>query len=177
MKTTINKEFFEKWKDKDVVMWCKKKEYAEEFCRLMDENGLETYDGSSFLFKNTWELFEDLTVYEFNSGNYSNKESCLEDNYTILDFEDYIIEESVISKVYVLTEYYNNGAVWEDIRERETIVKVFKDLNDALKYRGRNFKKNVNAELYSDGYLYISEDEDLEEEHYLNYRIYEVEVR
>ena len=81
------------------------------------------------------------------------------------------------TKAYVLTEYYNNGAVWEDIRERETIVKVFKDLNDALKYRGKNFKKNVNAELYSDGYLYVSEDEDLEEEHYLNYRIYEVELQ
>ena len=30
MKTTIDKEFFEKWKDKDVAMWCKKKEYAKD---------------------------------------------------------------------------------------------------------------------------------------------------
>ena len=110
MKTTIDKEFFEKWKNKDVAMWCKKKEYAEEFCRLMDENGLETYDGSSFLFKNTWELFEDLTVYEFNTGNYSNKKGCSENGYTLLDFEDYIVKEKMTKQelVELLAENFIN---------------------------------------------------------------------
>ena len=48
MKTTINKEFFKDWKDEKVVMWCKKEEYAIEFCRLMHEQGLKWRGGGSY---------------------------------------------------------------------------------------------------------------------------------
>lgn len=93
MKTTINKEFFEQWKDKDVAMWCKKEEYAKEFCKLMAENGLRWNIGESYLGGNYWDDYTIETAYSFNIGEYCYKEWYKNEDYTILDFEDYIIKE------------------------------------------------------------------------------------
>lgn len=102
MKTTIDKDFFEKWKNKKVAMWCKKKEYAEEFCKLMHEQGLVWKSGSSCKTLTHWNIIKENTVYEFGKevfcGDITKYE---EDGYTILDFEDYIVKEKMTKKELV----------------------------------------------------------------------------
>lgn len=101
MKTTIDKEFFEKWKDKEVAMWCKKKEYAEEFCKLMHEQGLKWSTGRSYLDSNYWDDYTAETAYEFNTGHFAELNLPEINNYTILDFEDYIVKEKMTKRELV----------------------------------------------------------------------------
>ena len=121
MKTTIDKEFFEKWKDEKVAMWCKKKEYAEEFCRLMDENNLTWSTGESYLKYNYWNDCTIETAYSFNIGGYCSKEWCRNDGYTILDFEDYIVHEQ---------ETRNTSKVQKHLELCNEIHKTYKSKNE-----------------------------------------------
>ena len=94
MKTIIDKEFFEKWKDKDVVMWCQTEEEAKEFCKLMHENGLRWFLGKSYLEETNWEKEGELICYEFNLGVCDAMYGYeIDEDYTVLNFEDYIIYE------------------------------------------------------------------------------------
>lgn len=183
MWTTINREFFEKWKDIDVVMLCKTKEYAEEFCRLMHYQGLSWNIGDKFTKKyvtdSFWDAFKSSTAYDFNTGKFCNVEWYLEKDYTILDFEDYIddsIDDCTDTTIYVLTQYCGNVGM-KDEPENEKILKAYKDLSRALEYDNREFKKSNGYKFCGEDYLYISKDEDLGNGDYLNYRIYEVELR
>lgn len=110
MKTTINKEFFEKWKNKDVVMWCKKEEYAEEFCKIMHKQGLKWCTSDGYLEKNRWHVHYELTVYLFNTGYFTELNLPEINNYTILDFEDYIVKEKMTKQelVELLAENFIN---------------------------------------------------------------------
>lgn len=92
MKTTIDKEFFEKWEDKEVVMHCKTKSEANEFCRILDKNGRRWVNGSPY-FLNNWALYKEQTCYEWNEGKYSPYVIYKDLGYTILEFEDYIVDE------------------------------------------------------------------------------------
>lgn len=93
IKTRIDEAFFDGWQNKDVVMWCKKTEYAKEFCRLMNEQGLKWHDETSYLKVKMWYIHKEKTAYGFNNGNYCSKEYYENKGYIILDFEDYIIKE------------------------------------------------------------------------------------
>lgn len=95
MKTTISKEFFEKWKNKKVVMWCKKEEYAEEFCKIMDENSFKWSSNNKYSEETYWRFNKGSMCYEFNEGSFAGKEWYKDKDYTILDFEDYIIKEKM----------------------------------------------------------------------------------
>lgn len=102
MKTTIDKEFFEKWKYEKVAMWCKKEEYAEEFCRLMYEHGLKWCDGTGYLEENNyWGEKKEETSYSFNRGTFCDKTWHDRLGYTILDFEDYIVKEKMTKQELV----------------------------------------------------------------------------
>lgn len=94
IKTRIDKTFFDEWEYKKVVMWCKKKEYAEEFCRLMHEQGMKWKSGSSCKNLTFWGIFKEDTVYEFGKKVfYEDITKYEEDGYIIIDFEDYITKE------------------------------------------------------------------------------------
>lgn len=101
MKTTINKEFFDKWKGKDVAMWCKKEEYAEEFCKIMHEQGLRWRGERSYLDENFWNIYTIQTSYDFNIRGYFSKDWGISNDYTILDFEDYIVKEKMTKQELV----------------------------------------------------------------------------
>ena len=101
MKTTIDKEFFKRWKDKEVAMWCTKEEYAEEFCRLMHVQGLRWNTDESYLSKNIWGHYKTETSYSFNTKGYGDKYYYESEDYTILDFEDYIVEEKITKQELV----------------------------------------------------------------------------
>ena len=119
MKTTIDKGFFKRWKDKKVVMWCKKKEYAEEFCRLMDEQGLRWSSDKSYLSKNNWDSYATKTTYNFNEGLYANKEWHKKIEHTVLDFEDYIVKEKMTKRelVELMIENFTNEYGTLDLSE------------------------------------------------------------
>lgn len=94
MKTTIDEKFFERWKDKKVVMHCKTYDEAKEFCKIMHENGLAWCTSESYLEEINWTPNSTETCYCFNEGTFGNVMSCEEDyGYTILEFENYIFDE------------------------------------------------------------------------------------
>ena len=101
IKTRIDEAFFDGWQNKDVVMWCKKTEYAKEFCRLMHEQGLKWCDGLHYTDNDyaglpshvRWFHARQQTCYVFNKGEIASKDYCSSNGYIILDFEDYIIKE------------------------------------------------------------------------------------
>lgn len=119
MKTTINKDFFERWEDKEVAMWCKKKEYAEEFCKLMHEQGLSWKTGKSYLEINYWDSFATKTTYSFNEGLYDTRKLFKNEDYTILNFEDYIVKEKMTKQelVELMIENFTNEYGTLDLSE------------------------------------------------------------
>ena len=121
MKTTIDKEFFEKWKNKDVAMWCKKKEYAEEFCRLMHERGLTWITGKNYLKNTEWDRYMWWTTYNFNNGTLSSIEFYKKEGYTILNFEDYVVHEQ---------ETRNTSKVQKHLELCNEIHKTYKSKNE-----------------------------------------------
>lgn len=96
MKTTIDKEFFERWKDKKVVMWCKNKVYAFEFCKVMDKYGLKNSNGDSYLKdKNLLNNLNNDITFHFNTGDIGCFLYDFNIDYVILDFENYIINPEI----------------------------------------------------------------------------------
>lgn len=91
MRTTIDKQFFERWKNRNVSMWCKNKVYAFEFCKIMDKYGLTNLNGASYLSDENLQNLKNETTFHFNTGNigyflYDSNTDCI-----VLDFENYII--------------------------------------------------------------------------------------
>ena len=121
MKTTIDKEFFEKWKDEDVVMWCKKEEYAKEFCRLMDEQGLIWITERRYSELTNWDRYTRWTAYNFNIGAFSGVEYFKKEGYIILDFEDYIVHEQ---------ETHNTSKVQKHLELCHKIHDTYKSKNE-----------------------------------------------
>ena len=118
MKTTIDKDFFEKWSEKGVVMWCKKEEYAKEFCRLMHEQGLRWSSEKSYLENNFWGHYKTETSYSFNNKVYADKYYYESEDYTILDFEDYIVKEEKMTKeelVKLMIDNFSNENGYLDL--------------------------------------------------------------
>ena len=117
MKSAIDKEFFEEWKDKYNVMWCEKEEYAKEFCRLMHENGFKWVDGQSYLEETAWDIYKEETVYEFKIGKCCNKDWYDANGYTILNFEDYIVKEKMTKQelVKLMVDNFSNKIGYLDL--------------------------------------------------------------
>ena len=148
MKTTIDKEFFEKWKNKRVVMWCKKEEYAKEFCRLMSKQGLIWKSGSEYINKNYWDVYGEQTAYEFNLNEFADKNFYEYKGYTILDFEDYINKEKMSKEELVellITSFVDEEGVLDlsglDFTKFECDVDI-----SYMNVAGRLFQANQKVE-------------------------------
>lgn len=74
--------------EKDKVMWCKTEEEAEEFCRILSENGRTWAMGKSYYGRTNWENFRNYTCYYFNKGTIGNIHD-VEDWDMVMEFSDY----------------------------------------------------------------------------------------
>ncbi len=71
-------------------MWCKTEEEAEDFRRVMHEDGRTWCDGISYLNISEWNGHKEDTVYCFNEGMFDNIDNVEEDGYTILEWSKYM---------------------------------------------------------------------------------------
>ena len=83
---------FNKWGNKNVVIHCKTKEEARDFCRVMYENGLWTFS-ENYLKCDQWDKYNKNTCYNFNSGRFGYVNFYSENGYTILEWSDYMEKE------------------------------------------------------------------------------------
>lgn len=110
MRTTIDEQFFERWKNRNVSMWCKNKVYAFEFCKIMDKYGLTNLNGGSYLSDENLQNLNNETTFHFNTGNvgrfsYDSNTDCI-----VLDFENYIIDPETYREEYDLKNELKNQA-------------------------------------------------------------------
>lgn len=80
---------FNAWKDKDVCMHCKTEEEAEDFCKVMDMEGLRWNNDTSYLGTSRFDFFKETTCYCFNKGTYTGIGQAKNNGYTILEWSEY----------------------------------------------------------------------------------------
>lgn len=76
--------------DSRYVMHCKTEEEAIEFTQYLDSIGKKWCNGERYTPDNTtWGSYEENTCYEFTNGTYSDYGYFMQNNYTILEFENF----------------------------------------------------------------------------------------
>ena len=70
-----------------VVMHCKTRECAKEFCEYLSSIGKTWRGGTSYNVRTNFDMYEARTCYNFQSGQYGSIEYFTENNYTILEVE------------------------------------------------------------------------------------------
>ncbi len=75
------------------AMHCKTLEEANDFLKVLHENGRTWNNGESYLEINHWYEYEEYTCYEFNSRYYCSCEYYKDGNYTILEWSYFMKKE------------------------------------------------------------------------------------
>jgi len=73
----------------DYVMHCKTEEEAEEFCKLMHEDGRKWCSGESYVERLTWDIYKMDMCYNFNSGKYCDVPFYIRRDYKVLEWADF----------------------------------------------------------------------------------------
>ena len=71
------------------AMNCKTEEEAQEFCRLMHEDGRKWFSGDSYLEIINWGDYSETTVFYFNEGTFGDTDYAKKGGYTILEWADF----------------------------------------------------------------------------------------
>lgn len=75
------------------VMHCKTEEEAKDFLKVLDSLGLKWCDGMSYLKQTMWKCYKEDTCYYFTKGQWSCLEYFKGNNYTILEWSDFMNRE------------------------------------------------------------------------------------
>ena len=75
------------------VMHCKTEEEAKDFCNYLYRIGRKWLSGTTYKNENYYSRYEKETVYYFNEGAYANIKCARDNNYTILEWEDFMNKE------------------------------------------------------------------------------------
>lgn len=104
----MQKEFdWKKFKNEKIAVHCKTEEEAKDFCRKMHERGMRWRDGECHL--NTfWDDYKEKTCYT-SCGGYTSYNFYEKNNYTILEWSDYMRKEFAKSDLEdgMIVEYRN----------------------------------------------------------------------
>jgi len=76
----------------NIAVHCKTEEEARDFCKQMHERGMEWIDGETYLSNTRWGSYTNTTHY-YPDGYYSSNTYAEENNYTILEWSNYMNEE------------------------------------------------------------------------------------
>lgn len=74
----------------NYAMHCKTEEEAKSFCKYLHEHGKTWCIGQSYIEENRWDMYSENTVYYFNRGTYSSIGCARNEDYTILEWEDFM---------------------------------------------------------------------------------------
>lgn len=77
----------------NYVMHCETWEKAKIFCGFLDNLGRRLNSGDLYTNKTYWTYYSENIVYYFNDGLYGDKERAEEENYIVLEFDDFDWEE------------------------------------------------------------------------------------
>ena len=89
----MKKQFdWDKFKTEKIAVHCKTKEEAKDFCRNMHEHGMKWSDGYSYLDYTNYNNYKDKTYY-LGNGCFCSYEYCKRNEYTILEWSDYMSKE------------------------------------------------------------------------------------
>ena len=85
---------WEEFKASDnIAVHCKTEEEAKDFCKQMHEHGMKWTNGESYLKTTNWgNNYEEETCYEAD-GTYADAEYYEKENYTILEWSNYMNAE------------------------------------------------------------------------------------
>ena len=72
------------------VMHCKTEEEAKDFCQYLDSVGRKWCSGDSYIGHTAYKWYEEKTAYNFNEGFYCDTDYYKKENYTILEWEDFM---------------------------------------------------------------------------------------
>ena len=75
------------------VMHCKTEEEARSFCDYLYSVGRKWNGGSSYLTHTNWNSYKSDTVYFFNNNTYQDIRHAQINNYTILEWSDFMNKE------------------------------------------------------------------------------------
>ena len=84
----LSKFELDKYKD-NFCMHCNTEEKAKTFLKFLHKCGKNWNSGNSYLVKTRWERYEENTCYEFNDGTYCGLDWYSQEEYTILEFDDF----------------------------------------------------------------------------------------
>lgn len=73
----------------NIVMHCDTEEKAKMFLKFLDRNGKCWDSGVSYLDQINWKMYKKDTCYLFNEGLFGELEDFKEENYKILEFDDF----------------------------------------------------------------------------------------
>lgn len=75
------------------VMHCKTEEEAKDFCNYLHSVGKKWSDFKEYIGHTSWGVYARETCYNFNSGCFGRIAFYLAQNYTILEWEDFMLKE------------------------------------------------------------------------------------
>ena len=130
------------------AMHCKTEEEAEIFCAFLHKNGKKWSTKDSYLKDTCWSFFKEKTCYFFNKGTYDKIQTCIVQDYVILEWEDFMkdtintnnaTDENTNKKYVKITDNYNNI---------EKIYKVSQNILDFLEQVQLDFESEfINDEI------------------------------
>lgn len=74
----------------NVVMHCKTMAQAESFCQYLHDHGRTWCTGETYLDHNNWGGYGTNMAYRFNDGRYGDIEYYKGENFTILEWADFM---------------------------------------------------------------------------------------
>lgn len=74
----------------DYAMHCKTEKEAIDFCTYLDKHDRCWRTADLYINNTMWDRLKENTVYYFNEGTFGDIETAKRENYTILEWSDYI---------------------------------------------------------------------------------------
>ena len=101
---------WESFKEGKIVVHCKTKKEAEDFCLQMNEQGMEWASGNSYLSYTHYGDYRDKTCYG-GDGGYQSYDYFEKYKYNILEWGDYMKKEFTKSDIKdgMVVEYNDNS--------------------------------------------------------------------
>lgn len=74
------------------VMHCKTEKEAKDFCKYLHNDDRRWSNGDSYLSDTNYNMYQSDTAYAFNEGKYSDVDWYKRNNYTILEWSDFMYQ-------------------------------------------------------------------------------------
>lgn len=138
----------DEYADRNVVMHCPEKWQAELFCQFLHDNGRQWCDGDSYEKTIEWDYHRGKTCYDFNEGTRDSLVLCKENDATILEIADFIIDEPETKPVTVLIDgisytYDLPVNIVADIQQRDTHSKAIDLIQKQIDKHRHNLRHGI----------------------------------